>query len=185
MKLSTKTGDMGTTGLIGGTRVAKNHARVACYGEVDELNAHIGFVASAVTDGALPDACSLDALRQVQSDLFVLGAQLASEHETDAGIALTAAQVERLDGQLDAVSADLPELRNFVLPGGCELAARLHLTRTVCRRAERSVVALAQMETVDNLAVVYLNRLGDLLFALALAANQRAGVADVPWVAPK
>jgi cob(I)alamin adenosyltransferase len=121
----------------------------------------------------------------VQSDLFVLGAQLASEHETDAGIALTAAQVERLDGQLDAVSADLPELRNFVLPGGCELAARLHLSRTVCRRAERSVVALAQMETVDNLAVVYLNRLGDLLFALALAANQRAGVADVPWVAPK
>lgn len=180
MKLSTKTGDGGQTGLIGGERVDKHDARVATYGEVDELNAVLGLVVAA-----LPDDTWRSDLHAIQSDLFTLGAQLAVSDAATPGQRIVPEQVARLDALLDAVSASLPELTNFVLPGGCELAARFHLARTVCRRAERGVVALSRRVTLDAQVIVYLNRLSDLLFAYALAANQRAGVADIVWHAPQ
>jgi len=179
MNLATKTGDGGETGLIGGTRVPKDDARVAAYGDVDELNAVIGCVAATAHDDWHTS------LHAIQSDLFVLGAQLAVDDRTTPQLAITEAQVSALDTLLEALSNKLPELTNFVLPGGCELAARFHWARTVCRRAERSVVALSRAVTLDRCAVVYLNRLSDTLFAFALLANQRAGVEDIIWKAPK
>jgi cob(I)alamin adenosyltransferase len=176
MKLYTKTGDRGQTGLIGGARVEKDDARVSCYGDVDELNATIGLAIAA-----LPDDTWRQALHAIQGDLFVLGAQLATAEGAMPQYAVTTAHVARLEHMLDETCAALPELTNFVLPGGCELAARFHLARTVCRRVERGVVSLSRNATVDQSAVVFLNRLSDLLFALALAANHRAGVNDMLW----
>jgi len=179
MKLYTKTGDSGQTGLIGGARVPKDDVRVSSYGDVDELNASIGLVVAA-----LPNDAWRAPLHEIQSDLFILGAQLASADGVTPRHAVAAEHVARLERMLDDICATLPELTNFVLPGGCELAARLHLARTICRRAERAVVALARRTTVAPSAVVYLNRLSDLLFALALAANRDAGVGDILWSAP-
>lgn len=181
MKLYTKRGDDGQTDLIGGVRVSKNHLRVSTYGAVDELNATIGL--------ALAD-CHIDAVNTglitVQCRLFDLGADLAtpSSDKADPG-RLTAQHVAELEQQIDAASEQLEPLRNFILPGGTTLAARLHLARTVCRRAEREIVALAEHETVDPTATIYVNRLADLLFALARLANAKAGVADVPWLPDK
>lgn len=177
MKLYTKRGDDGQTDLIGGSRVPKNHLRVASYGSVDELNAAIGLALACCQMDAIAPA-----LITAQGRLFDLGAQLAtpaSDHEPKPRI--TADHVAQVEQQIDAASNALPPLRSFILPGGTDLAARLHLARTVCRRAERDVVALAQNEPVDPLAIVYLNRLADLLFALARLANALAGVEDVPW----
>ncbi len=180
MKIYTKTGDGGETGLIGGSRVAKDHARVACYGEVDELNAAIG-LAVVACDQPEWRAC----LEQIQDDLFVLGTELATPDGEKQMLALNEDSVPRLEAQLDALMAEVEPLKNFVLPGGSELAARFHLARTVCRRAEREVVNLASQSDVSKTAIIYLNRLSDLLFAYALGANHRSGVANVLWVAPK
>ena len=179
MKLYTRTGDDGDTGLIGGRRVSKDDLRVTCYGQVDELNAAIG-MATAATDHAEWIA----ALRSIQSGLFILGTQLATEESKTPSHVIRADHVERLEPVLDKLMAEVEPLKNFVLPGGCELAARFHLARTVCRRAERDVVTLVRAGGVDKHTIAYLNRLGDLLFAFALAANQRATVANVPWIAP-
>ena len=185
MRFYTKTGDGGETGLIGGQRVAKHDARVSCYGVVDELNAALGWVAVVVDD----QECA--ALREIQSDLFILGAQLATADSVAATASVAPAQrigadrVDALEAQLDTIGEQLPAMKNFVLPGGGEAAARLHLARTVCRRAERDVVSLAQTRHVDPTIIKYLNRLSDLLFAKALDANRRDGVADIPWIAPK
>lgn len=180
MKLYTKTGDAGDTGLFGGARVSKASARVATYGTVDELNAALGVARTH----PLPDG--LDALMaQIQSDLFTLGAELATVpgKEEKLGIALLAdADIARLEGAIDASEATVEPLKTFVLPGGAPAAAALHLARTVCRRAEREVVALAAEQPVRNHVVVYLNRLSDLLFSLARQVNRHAGVADVPWL---
>lgn len=178
MKLYTKRGDDGHTDLIGGARVSKNHLRVSAYGAVDELNATIGL--------ALAD-CEIDAIKRglitVQCRLFDLGADLATPSSERAPASrLNAQHVKELESQIDAASDRLEPLRNFILPGGTTLAARLHIARTVCRRAEREVVGLAEHEALDPLATVYLNRLADLLFALARLANAEAGVADVPWL---
>lgn len=178
MRLYTKTGDDGHTGLIGGARVSKDDPRVACYGEVDELNAAIGLAIAA-----LPAGRAQDVLRAIQNDLFVLGAELATRAGSTAALAIKSDDVARLERLLDETCAALPELTNFVLPGGSEPAARLHLARTVCRRAERAVVTLAGQAAVAPHPLVYLNRLSDLLFALALAANRDAGVADIVWKA--
>ena len=159
MKLYTKTGDRGDTGLIGGARVGKDDARVACYGDVDELNAAIGLAVAA-----LPKCAEREVLHAIQSDLFVLGAELATRDGVTPQLAITPAKVARLEQLLDETCANLPDLANFVLPGGCELAARLHVARTVCRRAERAVVSLARHATVAPTPLVYLNRLSDLLF---------------------
>ncbi|MEO0476438.1 MAG: cob(I)yrinic acid a,c-diamide adenosyltransferase [Planctomycetota bacterium] len=177
MKLYTKRGDDGHTDLIGGARVSKNHLRVGAYGAVDELNATIGL--------ALAD-CDIDAINKglitIQCRLFELGADLATPgSEKAAQSRLKAEGVVELESQIDASTEQLESLRNFILPGGTTLAARLHLARTVCRRAEREVVALAASDPVDPTATIYLNRLADLLFAFARLANAKAGVADVPW----
>ncbi len=171
-RIYTKSGDGGETGLGDGTRVAKDHPRVAACGEVDELNAVLGLaVLHAPADAAL--------LRSVQNDLFDVGADLCVP--TGDGLRVTAAQAERLERAIDRVNERLEPLRSFILPGGSAAAAWLHLARTVCRRAERAVVALAHAEPVNPQAPIYLNRLSDLLFVLARAANAD-GTADVLWV---
>lgn len=179
MKIYTKTGDGGETGLFGGARVSKSAAKVAAYGDLDELNASIGACR------ALNLPAEVDAeLGRAQSDLFTLGAELATVagKEETLGIALLGeADAARLEDAIDASEAQLPPLKTFVLPGGTPGAAALHLARTVCRRAERAVVALRAQEPVRDAVVIYLNRLSDLLFSLARLTNLRAGVADVPW----
>ena len=186
MKIYTKTGDRGETGLFGGGRVAKDHVRVDAYGEVDELNSTLGI---AILELERAGEAELAAgLRQVQADLFTVGAVLATPAVENGGRessyipALDPARVDALERWIDAADAELEPLRSFILPGGTAAAAVLHLARTVCRRAERRVVGLAREATVGEEHLVYLNRLSDLLFTLARLANRRAGVADVPWV---
>jgi cob(I)alamin adenosyltransferase len=180
MKIYTKTGDRGETGLFGGARVSKASARVTAYGDVDELNSVLGIVGLHVQDAALAE------LQQIQSELFVLGAELAKnpDKKVDLGMDLLAdSAVERLEHSIDEFDKKLAPLKTFILPGGSTAGAFLHLARTTCRRAERAVVELAQTESVRDELVRYLNRLSDLLFTWARAENARAGVADVPWVA--
>ena len=178
MKIYTKTGDDGTTGLIGGDRVRKSDARIECYGTVDELNAAIGVAMVTASAGQHAEMAA------IQSDLFVIGSHLAMP---DVGAksahlpALDESIVARLEMQIDAADAALPPLRNFILPGGGETAARLHLARTICRRAERLLVEFALDRPVPALIVTYLNRLSDWLFVQARLANQSADIADVPW----
>lgn len=175
MKLYTRHGDDGTTGLIGNVRVGKDDARVACYGDVDETNAAIG-VAAALCDGR---AAAM--LREVQSDLFVVGAELATPGDVVPRLTLAASRAAKLESWIDEACEDVEPLRNFVLPGGTSCAAALHLARTVCRRAERGVVGLSRSQPVRGEVVVYLNRLSDLLFALARRANAVAGAPDIVW----
>ncbi len=179
MKIYTKTGDLGETSLLGGARVPKDHLRVAAYGDVDETNASLGAVR------ALAEAPLEPLLFSIQKDLFAIGAQLADPtHKVAAKrrkAAVTAAHVRRLEKAIDAREDQLPPLRSFVLPGGTPAAALLHQARTVCRRAERSVVTLAREADVDPRIIVYLNRLSDLLFVLARFENRRAGLAEDRW----
>jgi len=179
MKLYTKQGDDGSTGLIGGTRVPKNDPRVAAYGDVDETNAAIGVVIAGCNDDE-----TVAALRRIQGELFVLGAELATPAGEQPQFRVGESHVKQLEHWIDAATAEVTPLRNFVLPGGTATAAGLHMARTVCRRAERAVVALAQMQSVGQSAIVYLNRLSDLLFALARQANKRSSVEDIPWHPP-
>jgi cob(I)alamin adenosyltransferase len=177
MKIYTKTGDDGETGLFGGPRVRKNSPRIEAYGTVDELNAVVGMVR---THGLPADLDEL--LARIQNELFDLGAQLATPDPAKFGIAgATEAHIAGLERAIDAFETELEPLRQFILPGGTPAAAGMHLARTVCRRAERCVVTLTETETISPTAVIYLNRLSDLLFVLARAANRRAGVGDVPW----
>jgi cob(I)alamin adenosyltransferase len=179
VKIYTKTGDGGETSLLGGARVPKDHHRVAAYGDVDETNAAIGAVR------ALAQAPLDQLLRGIQKDLFAIGALLADPTRRvatkRAKAAVTASHVRRLEKAIDARETRLPPLRSFVLPGGTPTASLLHQARTVCRRAERSVVTLARDRPVDPKVVVYLNRLSDLLFVLARFENQRAGLDELRW----
>ncbi|MGD8319128.1 MAG: cob(I)yrinic acid a,c-diamide adenosyltransferase [Gemmatimonadota bacterium] len=182
MKIYTRTGDEGETGLFGGGRVPKDHPRVDAYGTVDELNACLGWAVSVLDEGE-----TAERLRQVQHDLFAIGARLATApvprgRTAPRGVPeLPAERVEAMERWMDEADALLPELRAFVLPGGTPGAAALHLSRTVCRRAERAVVRLGSVETVEPGVTVYLNRLSDLLFTLARLENHRAGTGDVEW----
>jgi cob(I)alamin adenosyltransferase len=180
MKIYTKTGDAGETGLVGGARVGKDDPRVAAYGDVDEANAALGVVLAHVTDEETNDL-----LRQIQRDLFALGAQLADPADKVAlqkeKARVTLEHVAVLEGAIDTHDSRLPPLKAFILPGGSPLGAFLHLARTVCRRAERSVVALSRDNHVDPLLIVYLNRLSDLLFVLARAENHRRGQPEARW----
>lgn len=180
MKIYTKTGDAGQTGLFGGDRVSKASARVEAYGDVDELNSVLGIVRADLDLGTRFETL----LEAIQSRLFDLGAELANERGKDLGIPLVDEDdVVAMEHAIDHAEDELAPLRTFVLPGGSRLAAHLHLARTVCRRAERRVVALAESgATVRPEVLRYLNRLSDLFFVLARLANHRAGIADVPWV---
>ncbi len=178
MKIYTKTGDDGTTGLFGGARVNKASARVEAYGTVDELNSTIG-IARATKLHTFAEGV----LAQVQVDLFTLGAELACVPGKEDKLSMTlidADDAARLERAIDDAEEELPPLKTFVLPGGSPQAAALHLSRTVCRRAERGVLSLDDTPARTEV-VIYLNRLSDLLFTLARHANSKAGVEDVPW----
>ncbi len=179
-RIYTRSGDGGETGLGDGSRIAKDHPRVEAIGDVDELNAVIGLAIANCPDG--PEAAFL---RVIQNDLFDLGADLcvptAETEPASECLRVTAAQVERLEKAIDRLNEPLQPLNSFILPGGTPAAAWLHLARTICRRAERAVVALARSESVNAEMVKYLNRLSDLLFVLARIAND-GGKADVLWV---
>jgi cob(I)alamin adenosyltransferase len=181
MTIYTKTGDSGSTGLFGGGRVPKDHPRVAAYGDVDELNSTLG-VARATAPVQFFDAL----LESVQRDLFAIGGHLATPDPAKVARALekaelSEARVAEFERLMDQSDGELPALRAFVLPAGTPKAAALHLARTVCRRAERSVVHLSHESEVPLLFIVYLNRLSDLLFTLARVANHRDGAGDVTW----
>jgi cob(I)alamin adenosyltransferase len=171
-KIYTRTGDDGTTGLGDGTRVAKDSARVAAYGTVDELNSAIGSVLACEVSAPVREV-----LTQVQHDLFDLGGELCIP-----GMAMVhAADIVRLEHTLDTFNDDLPTLKEFILPGGGMAAAQCHLARTICRRAERKVITLTRQETVRAEAVHYLNRLSDLLFVIARVLARESGHGEVLW----
>jgi cob(I)alamin adenosyltransferase len=179
MKIYTRTGDQGDTGLFGGARVPKDDARVEAYGTVDEANAAIGVAISHGRDSFIHEA-----LKEIQSDLFTLGAELATMpgHEARLGITLlTEADVTRLEQTIDEAEGSLPALKNFILPGGPPDVASLHFARTVVRRAERLVLSLGRRESLRPLPLVYLNRLADLLFVLARRAQHENGGQDQEW----
>jgi cob(I)alamin adenosyltransferase len=181
MKIYTKTGDDGRTGLFGGGRVAKTHARVEAYGDVDELNAVIGQARSV---DAMPRIDEI--LAPVQRDLFSIGALLATPHpekhqEQLEKARLSDARIRQLEQAIDDCEAELEPLKSFILPGGTPKASALHVARTVCRRAERSIIRMQESEDVPQIVVVYVNRLSDLLFVLARVANRRAGAGEVTW----
>ena len=186
MKIYTKTGDSGETGLYGGVRVSKADARVATYGDVDEVNAALGLARATLQHaGGNDDLAAM--IEQVQRDLFALGARLADPAHRIAGRVTKAvvgdADITRLEGWIDTLEASLPPLRRFILAGGAPGGAALHLARTVCRRAERAMVALlaAEAQAFEPELLVYVNRLSDLLFVMARAANQRAGTPEIEW----
>ena len=180
VKIYTRLGDGGETGLLGGPRVRKNSLRVEAYGEADELCACLGFACASLTDPAM-----LALLRDIQRDLFALGALLADARTLRVKQAnktsFSQEKVAGLERAIDRAEEELKPLRAFVLPGGCEAGARLHLSRTVCRRAERRIAALAEREEVSPLILAYVNRLSDLLFVLARLVNQRAGSEEITW----
>lgn len=177
MRLSTRSGDQGETGLRGGQRLSKAHPRVQAYGEVDEVNSLLGWARAAVE---VEDVRNL--LQSLQEDLMRLGADLALPSGAQpSSFLLGPERVQALEEALERYQEEVPPLRHFVLPGGTEAAARLHIARTACRRAERAAVALAQEEPVNPEALRYLNRLSDLLFLLALVLNHRAQVKEIPW----
>ena len=180
MKIYTRTGDAGGTALFGGTRVSKADPRVAAYGEVDEVNACLGAVRA---ERELPvDVAEM--LDRIQRDLFAIGARLADPADKIAPrvtkAAVGDADIQRLEQWIDRMEAELAPLRRFILPGGSRAGALLHLSRTVCRRAERAIVALGT-DAVDAPLLAYVNRLSDLLFVLARLVNHRAGQPEVEW----
>jgi cob(I)alamin adenosyltransferase len=180
LKIYTRTGDKGDTGLFGGGRVAKTHPRVEAYGDVDELNATIG-LARAIESMSRVD----EVLVPIQRDLFALGALLATPDRDKMKKQLEKASIDErriteLEHAIDAGDAELEPLKSFIVPGGTPKAAALHVARTVCRRAERRVIAL-ETEEIPPIVIVYLNRLSDLLFTLARVANKRAGAGEVTW----
>jgi cob(I)alamin adenosyltransferase len=182
VKIYTKAGDRGETALLGGGRVPKDDLRVAAYGDVDELNAALGVVLTT-----RPLAFARPLLAGIQRDLFTIGGSLATPapgrvaRRVRDKVRIAAEQVRALERAIDDADGKLPALRAFVLPGGTPKAAALHLARTVCRRAERSVVHLARVEEVPPVIVTYMNRLSDLLFTLARLANRRARAKESTW----
>ncbi len=178
MKIYTKTGDGGETSLFGGTRVSKDDGRIEAYGCVDELNSCLGVVQ------AQEPSAEIDAIVvEVQEDLFVLGADLATPQGSSVASVprVGIKDSERLEHHIDRLEELLPTLSTFILPGGCVVAAQLHMARTICRRAERLVVRLSKTEDLGSAPVIYLNRLSDLLFVMARFANMQAGASETPW----
>lgn len=179
MKIYTRTGDDGTTGLIGGSRVKKHNIRLESYGTIDELNSYIGLIRSMQTDPQTDQV-----LETIQNKLFVIGANLA----TDESITIVKRQlpckksdVELLEKEMDRMNASLPELRNFILPGGCQASSFCHVARTVCRRAERRIVELAESHEVDSLLIKFVNRLSDYLFVLSRKVTLDQNAPEILW----
>ena len=182
-RLYTGTGDKGDTSLVGGQRVGKDSVRLEAYGTVDEFSAHIGVL------DALPhnEAAVKSLFRNIQNRLFNIGAYLATGPEKDTHpepYGLSDDDIREIEEAIDALDASVPKIRGFVLPGGCEASAQAHVTRTVCRRAERRIIALSREAYVSPLVVRYFNRLSDFLFILARSYNVRAGVDELTWQKP-
>lgn len=184
-KIYTRTGDDGTTSLFGGNRVVKTHPRIEAYGTVDETNAHIGVAQSLIAgDPEMQQASEI--LTRIQDELFILGADLATQEETKTRVPrISSSHTEQLEEDIDTLSPQLPPLEHFILPGGTQAAATLHLARTTGRRAERLTVAAAEIEPINQEAVRYLNRLSDLLFVLARWLNYTAGIEEAQWAGPQ
>lgn len=179
LKIYTKTGDKGDTGLFGGERVSKDSLRIEAYGTVDELNSSLGY---AITEILNEDVKKI--LLKIQNYLFQIGSDLAApdlESKNKFIVRLDGETISELEHQIDKFETKLPTLKNFILPGGAKSAALLHIARTVCRRAERRVVALKTQEIVNDNIVIFLNRLSDLLFVLTRIENMEAKIPDTPW----
>ncbi|MBU5537132.1 MAG: cob(I)yrinic acid a,c-diamide adenosyltransferase [Candidatus Aenigmatarchaeota archaeon] len=177
MKPNIGQGDKGTTFLFGGKQVSKDECQVQAYGDVDELNSFIGYIRSVNKHQELDSI-----LEKIQEDLFVLGSQLASAVENSKLPQLTKDNVKFLEENILKFEKDLPELRRFILPTGSQIAALLHIARTVCRRAERSIVALSKIKKLNEFSIPYINRLSDLLFTLARYANKKEGKNEKEWI---
>ena len=178
-KIYTKTGDDGTTGLVGGSRVQKFDLRLESYGTVDELNSTIGVILSYEVHGKVKEV-----LQAVQNKLFNIGSRLASDNQGDAftvGLSITASDIDYLEKSIDIFQNELPELTKFILPGGTPAAARCHVARTVCRRAERRILQFAQEVQVQPEIIKYINRLSDLLFVMARKINHDTDIEEMPW----
>lgn len=182
MKIYTKKGDSGTTSLLGGSRVPKHHLRIEAYGTVDELNSHIGMIRDLNTDKETQTV-----LLEIQDRLFTLGSNLALE-EGNSKVkipALSEGDISYLEKEIDKMDSELPEMRNFVLPGGATVISATHIARCVCRRAERISVHLSENEKVDELIIIYLNRLSDYLFVLSRKFTKDLKAEETPWVPKK
>lgn len=176
-KIYTKTGDQGVTGLFGGKRLPKNHLRIETYGTVDELNAHIGMVRDQVAEAAVRRL-----LKAIQDRLFTIGSNLASDPDKEMPVPdIKATDIEVLEKAMDEMDEALPELKNFILPGGHPAVSSAHIARCVCRRAERQVVGLSQSSKVDPVIIQYLNRLSDYLFILSRFIGYSKGIEEVVW----
>ncbi len=179
MNIYTKTGDAGDTGLLGGNRVSKDHMRIEAYGTLDELNAWLGLIADV-----FPNQFESDFVRGLQNDVFLLGSHLAAENEKGKSYlkSIRAELLQELESEIDRMTASLPPLRNFILPGGHVVVSQVHIARTVCRRAERMVVRLHHADQVDPLIIQILNRMSDYLFTLARAASVFTKTEEKPWI---
>ena len=176
MKIYTKTGDNGNTGLQGNFRIAKSHPRIIAYGTVDEANAALGIV---LTNSMNEDITKI--LTEIQNDLFLVGADLSNPNLSDVKNRVTLDMVEKLEQHIDKFESELPPLTNFILPGGDVAAAQLHYVRTVVRRAETQVVQLSEKDEINSNCIKYLNRLSDLFFVMGRLINKRKDIDDIPW----
>ena len=176
MKIYTKTGDDGKTSLFDNSRVWKSHERIVSYGVIDELNSAVGIAISMDLDHQLKEI-----LVRIQNELFIVGSDLANPNMSDTKIRTTENMILSLENDIDTFESELSELTNFILPGGTLMSSILHLSRTIARRAETHVIALSQKEEINKIAIVYLNRLSDLLFVLARVLNKRKNIDDIVW----
>jgi cob(I)alamin adenosyltransferase len=176
MKIYTKTGDDGNTGLQGNYRIGKSHPRIVSYGTVDEANASLGIVLANTLDDDVRKI-----LTQIQNDLFIVGADLSNPNLNDAKNRVSLEMIEKLEQYIDKFELELPPLTNFILPGGDPSAAQLHYVRTVVRRAESQTVLLSEKDEINSNCIKYLNRLSDLLFVMGRLLNKRKNIDDVPW----
>ena len=176
MKIYTKTGDDGKTSLFDNSRVWKSHDRIVSYGAIDELNSAVGIAISMDLDHQLKEI-----LVRIQNELFTVGSDLANPNMSDTKIRTTENMILSLENDIDTFESELSELTNFILPGGTLMSSILHLSRTIARRAETHVIALSQKEEINKIAIVYLNRLSDLLFVLARVLNKRKNIDDIVW----
>lgn len=178
MKIYTKTGDKGKTSLLGGTRVSKNHDRINAYGTIDELNSFLGLVSDLDTNQQ-----RVNLIRNIQSRLFTIGASLAAENERakDFKPDLEKEDIGILEEAIDSMNESLPVMKNFIIPGGHQLVSSTHIARTVCRRAERLIIKLSEVEDVEEIIIRYLNRLSDYLFVLARKQGYDLKIDEIPW----
>lgn len=185
MKIYTKTGDQGKTGLIGGTRVWKNSPRIEAYGTVDELNSVLGIIQGLIVEGEIPPEAKTkltSLVAKIQNDLFTVGTQLAQSSASPKDLpTVTVKEVRELEEVIDELEKELPPLRQFILPGGHTLSGMIHLARSVCRRAERRSVELLKKKLTPPILVTYLNRLSDTLFVLARWTHHQLHVKEIPW----